>query len=216
MSQVTNTALANTPGATFRSGLNGVLAALQSANSGATAPTTTVAGMFWFDTSTNPATLKQRNIADNGWQLVLTGADVAAMRTSLQLGAAATLGVSANADFTVSPTLLATRETIAAAVAAAVAAGASGIGEGQTWQNMAGSRTHSTTYQNTTGKPIGVFISIDGSSGRNVQVSANNSSWIILNDMPSGKFDISFIVPDGHYYRTQGGSTTIVKWSELR
>jgi hypothetical protein len=138
------------------------------------------------------------------------------MRTSLGLGAAATLGVSANADFTVSPTLLATRETIAAAVAAAVAAGASGIGEGQTWQNMAGSRTHSTTYQNTTGKPIGVFISIDGSSGRNVQVSTNNSTWIILNDMPSGKFDISFIVPAGHYYRTQGGPTTIAKWSELR
>jgi hypothetical protein len=94
MSQVTNTALANTPGATFRSGLNGVLAALQSANSGATAPTTTVAGMFWFDTSTNPATLKQRNIADNGWQFVLTGADV-----------------SADIDFAVFPTLLANRET---------------------------------------------------------------------------------------------------------
>jgi hypothetical protein len=200
MSQVTNTALANTPGATFRSGLNGVLAALQSANSGATAPTTTVAGMFWFDTSTNPATLKQRNIADNGWQLVLTGADVAAMRTSLELGAAALLGVSANADFAVDPTLLATRAAIAVAVAAAVAAGASGIGEGQTVSAV--SRSANTSYQNTTGRTIVIMVDETNSGDARGQLSANGSTWLNAGSYGgSSSGALTLIVPPNYYYR---------------
>jgi hypothetical protein len=108
-------------------------------------------------------------------------------------------------------TQLATTAMVQAAIAASPS-----VGVGQTWQDMAASRTHSTTYQNTSGEPIEVLVSINGSSGRYFQVSVNNSTWITLNDMPADRFAMSFIVPNTHYYRMQGGSTTIVRWSELR
>ena len=64
MSQ-TDLNLANQAGAPFRAELNLHLAAIASNNSGATAPTTTFAYMWWYDTTTN--ILKQRNAADNAW-----------------------------------------------------------------------------------------------------------------------------------------------------
>lgn len=48
-----------------RSDLNAVLAAIMSQNSSDTAPTTTKAGMFWYDTANS--ILKQRNAANDGW-----------------------------------------------------------------------------------------------------------------------------------------------------
>lgn len=57
--------IANQDGASFRGDLNSVLAAIQSCNSGATAPTTTTAYMLWFDTTTG--LLKQRNAANTDW-----------------------------------------------------------------------------------------------------------------------------------------------------
>ena len=49
----------------FRSDLNDALLAVRSTNSGATAPTPTVAGMLWYDTATN--ILKRRNTANTAW-----------------------------------------------------------------------------------------------------------------------------------------------------
>ncbi|MBV5334711.1 MAG: hypothetical protein JZU49_02775 [Sulfuricurvum sp.] len=48
-----------------RSDLNAVLAAIMSQNSSGTVPTTTKAGMFWYDTASS--ILKQRNAANDGW-----------------------------------------------------------------------------------------------------------------------------------------------------
>lgn len=56
-------------GATVRSDLNSALAAIVSQNSGATAPTTTYAYMWWYDTANN--ILKQRNADDDAWIPVL-------------------------------------------------------------------------------------------------------------------------------------------------
>jgi hypothetical protein len=124
----------------------------------------------------------------------------------------AAVSKSADADFTVDPTLFADR----AAIKTLVDASGAGVGIGQTWQALAGSRSEGTTYQNTTGKPIGVSISINGSSGREYQVSVNGSTWIALTSMPSGRTASSFIVPDNWYYRLTGGGTTIEAWAELR
>ena len=57
--------IANQTAAPARADINSALTALASLSSGATAPSTTVANMLWYDTSTN--TLKLRNEADSGW-----------------------------------------------------------------------------------------------------------------------------------------------------
>ena len=52
----------------FRSDLNSALAAIATNNSGSSAPGTTYAGLWWFDTSAN--LLKIRNAANNAWVTV--------------------------------------------------------------------------------------------------------------------------------------------------
>jgi len=62
--------IANAAGAPFRADLNAALAAVVTANSGATAPATTFAFMYWADTTAG--LLKQRNAANSAWIDVLT------------------------------------------------------------------------------------------------------------------------------------------------
>jgi hypothetical protein len=59
--------IANQSGQAFRADLNNALSAIVSSNSGASAPSTTYAYQWWVDTSTTPATLKQRNSSNNAW-----------------------------------------------------------------------------------------------------------------------------------------------------
>lgn len=89
------------------------------------------------------------------------------------------------------------------------------IGVGQTWQNVKASRTTGTSYQNTTGSPIMVFITTDATADRLVQVSVDNTTWITLGTTAAVKVSHSFVVPNNWYYRINN-STTIVNWSELR
>lgn len=65
MTQVTDWDVDNAGGAAVRSQMNGILAALRSCSSGASAPSPTVAGMFWFDTTA--LALKVRNNANSAW-----------------------------------------------------------------------------------------------------------------------------------------------------
>jgi hypothetical protein len=62
--------LANASGAAFRLDANNALQALVTNNSGATAPATTFAYMWWADTTAG--ILKQRNAANSAWINVLT------------------------------------------------------------------------------------------------------------------------------------------------
>lgn len=57
--------IANADGATVRADINSALAAIVSNNSNSSAPSTTYAYMWWFDTSNN--ILKIRNSANNNW-----------------------------------------------------------------------------------------------------------------------------------------------------
>ena len=97
---------------------------------------------------------------------------------------------------------------------------AGGIGIGQTWQNVTGSRALGTTYTNSTGKPIFVYIV--------VQLTSNGDTMLTLNGVgldgpassaPASVFTpCSFIVPDGNTYNLSvtGGSVTVTAWGELR
>jgi hypothetical protein len=62
--------IANASGAAVRSDLNNALAAIVSNNSNATAPATTYAYMWWYDTTNGQ--LKQRNAANDDWNIVPT------------------------------------------------------------------------------------------------------------------------------------------------
>ena len=67
MAQAVDFSLSNQSGSSFRSELNTILAAIQTLNSGSSAPSNLVAHMVFLDTSTTPATLKIRNAANDGF-----------------------------------------------------------------------------------------------------------------------------------------------------
>jgi hypothetical protein len=94
---------------------------------------------------------------------------------------------------------------------------AGGIGIGQTWQDVTGSRSIGTTYTNNTGKPIMILVGVQLSVGQAPSVNLNglgNMQMYSSQNSPQGA-PISFIVPDGNTYAlTVAGS--VLKWLELR
>ena len=107
--------IANQTASNARIDINLALKALGSLSSGSSAPSTTYANMLWYDTTNN--TLKMRSEADDAW--ITLGTLDQSLNTFTPAGLTAT---SADPDFTVDPTLLANRATIATAIAAAIAA----------------------------------------------------------------------------------------------
>ena len=93
------------------------------------------------------------------------------------------------------------------------------VGVGQTWQNVSGSRTHNTTYQNTTGRAIQLSITTTAiSQDFDFQVSADGLTW--LNAQRIGGIyvnHIAHVIPNGWYYRLAISTETgITYWLELR
>lgn len=94
------------------------------------------------------------------------------------------------------------------------------LGERQTWNNVSGSRSANTTYQNTTDRPIMVAIQARGTSfARQFQVSSNGSTWRSVGEFttanpPYVQPVISTVIPVGHYYRINGDAL-IYYWTEL-
>lgn len=80
--------IANGGGAAVRADINNALAAVQSMNSGSSAPTSTVAGMMWYDTLNGA--LKVRNSANTAWiaaaELIAGGGQLAGMRNKIMNG----------------------------------------------------------------------------------------------------------------------------------
>lgn len=95
---------------------------------------------------------------------------------------------------------------------------ANDLGWGQTWQDVTSSRAVGTWYQNTTGRPIFVFVQL--STGGvdmwvNTTPSLTGAVMVANGDGDSGEWKTFFtIVPNNIYYYAQGGSVRI--WSELR
>ena len=100
---------------------------------------------------------------------------------------------------------------------------ASGLGQGQTWQNMTSSRSTGTTYTNNTGKPIALNIETTYIGGGRVGISATIDGYTFefANAIfPSGgslNTTGTTIVPDGSTYSISiSGGVGLAKWSELR
>jgi len=98
-----------------------------------------------------------------------------------------------------------------------------GIGNGQTWQDVTGSRALGTTYTNNTGKPIMVVVTNynGGANGVFLQITVggvqilNNGGW------PGGGNPMyatgTVIVPNGvTYSASNSGGGGLNKWVELR
>ena len=93
----------------------------------------------------------------------------------------------------------------------------SSIGYGQTYQDVTGSRVVSTTYTNTTGRPIFVIVtttSVASAASAALSVSGGVISNQSVSSGTSAALCVSAIVPPGATYSY--GTRVIDKWWELR
>lgn len=91
-----------------------------------------------------------------------------------------------------------------------------GFGYNQTWQDVTASRALGTTYTNTSGRPIEVFINLDDNGAQvGVTININGISWTTTDPGGQAFMAPSFVVPPGNTYSITGGST-LRKWLELR
>ncbi len=92
-----------------------------------------------------------------------------------------------------------------------------GLGVGQTWQNVTGSRALSTNYVNSTGKPKLVCIEL-GCTATTVHTilidSITLTSHAVTNAGVAGQL-YTFIVPNGSAYQAQNSASALLRWNEL-
>jgi hypothetical protein len=95
-----------------------------------------------------------------------------------------------------------------------------GIGDGQTWQSVIGSRSLGTTYTNSTGKPIAINVNVDGlAAGNSTRINVNGIEIFgvttgTTSGFPSAVFGI---IPTGATYSVvASGGGTVLNWVELR
>lgn len=128
---------------------------------------------------------------------------------------------------TAAPGTNTTQLATTAFVQTAIGAG-SGIGIGQTWQDLTTSRFSGTEYSNTTGRPIEVSVrvnpnpsgSISGPAGY-VSTTSGGTYVFASGDNSGGAGGVgagcTFIVPNGQFYKVFfSGSIASINWSELR
>lgn len=179
-----------------------------------------------FPISATPNTIPMSNPTGNGWLY----------KTVTQLKGLLGLGTAAYTDSTTYQAYDADIPTVAASqvemeagtetalrsmsplrVKQAVVALAPSIGVGQTWQDLTASRALSTTYTNSTGRPIQIAIGYTGAISTPTLIISGLS--IFCNTLPNAGYSgqINIIVPNGSTYRLNpGGGESIVKWLELR
>jgi hypothetical protein len=183
-----------------RAQLNAVFGSIATNNSGSTAPSTTFAYQWWYDTSTD--TLKQRNAANSAWINIGTFDQSGGTFTPAgQRDLASQVEAEAGTDNTKLMTPLRTAQS----------SNARNLAWGQTLQSP--TRVISTSYQNTTGKPITVMITGIGIGA--IQISQDSITWFQVGNF-NGSFGLAvhLVVPDQYYYRMTGA--TIQAWVEMR
>ena len=89
------------------------------------------------------------------------------------------------------------------------------IGVGQTWQNVTASRVTGTTYTNSTGKPITVFLNISINTGGGATMVINGLSTTINVGYSGVTIPYTIIVPDGNTYQITAPQGISI-WMELR
>ena len=90
----------------------------------------------------------------------------------------------------------------------------SSLGYGQTWQNVTGSRAFSTTYYNSTGRPILINLTVTTTGAVNT-ATVNGVTAAQTYPSVNSWGTITFIVPIGGSYSVTSGSS-LGLWSELR
>lgn len=91
------------------------------------------------------------------------------------------------------------------------------IGVGQTTQNLTSSRAIGTTYTNSTGRTIAVYISyVNGGAVSSAQVNVSGSMILFAGSHTNRRTALTFLVPAGVTYSTTVSLETIVSWYELR
>lgn len=217
--------IANQTAPNARTDINNALSAIATNNSGGSAPSTTYANQWWYDTGAN--LLRIRNEANTGWIVAayLDGSTWKIMDNTQVVNTSGTqtglLGDQATSTWQ-SGTGSTESLVSPAKVKAAIDANVSGLGINQSWQNVTSSRSLNSVYRNTTGKPISVSVVTQPGGNNTVrfQVSTNSSmsGYIVV----AANFDIdgnattSAIVPHNVYYRISLGNGYVVSWSELR
>ena len=87
-----------------------------------------------------------------------------------------------------------------------------GVGSsGQVWTTSI-SRSNNTWYQNTTGRPIQIAIGLFTSKHIHIGPSTSNYVEVIHTGSDPSEAMNGAIVPDDHYYQTDGARD----WTELR
>ena len=221
--------IANQTAANARTDINNVLSAIATNNSGTSAPSTTFANQWWYDT--DAFILYIRANGNDAWipvaYLDQTGDNFRILDDTQVVNTSGTqtglLGDQATATW---ETGTGTTESLVSPAKVAASAtevvGNYALGVDQTWQDMTSSRAFNTTYQNTTGRPIfiGVSAIVSGNATMSLLVSPNSdmSSSIIagrtsdIND-PTG---INVIIPNNIYYKASVASASGLYWAELR
>jgi hypothetical protein len=93
----------------------------------------------------------------------------------------------------------------------------SSLGYGQTWQTVTGSRALSTTYYNTTGKPIFIVVSPAGNVNQTITVTVNGSTAYTQTGSFSGiGIPATVIIPVGASYSCAFSTGALNIWTELR
>lgn len=94
---------------------------------------------------------------------------------------------------------------------------ASGLGVGQTWQNLTSSRSSGVTYTNSTGKPIAVAVDTTFAANARVGATVDGINVYSVGVATSGG-DVSatFIVPNNSTYVVTISNAGLGFWSELR
>ncbi len=85
------------------------------------------------------------------------------------------------------------------------------IGVGQTWQDVTSSRVTGTTYTNSTGKPIYLYVII-GVGAYDLHLTINGTIHFNMSNN-NGRGSVQAIVPNGSTYAIAGAFNV---WNELR
>lgn len=97
--------------------------------------------------------------------------------------------------------------------------GATVLGIGQTWQDVKASRAASTTYTNSTGRPIMVCAGLVTSSTCSITVTLGGVTFPGSSYNASGGINTAcFVVPSGATYSVanNAGTSAVSAWAELR
>ena len=102
-----------------------------------------------------------------------------------------------------------------------------GLGDGQSWQIVTGSRAYATTYTNTTGRPILAKVHIAQSVANAITAVDGFVSGIAIHKLQivgsaagGSNFMVDLLVPPGATYSVvivnNAGGSVLANWVELR